>query len=142
MFMSECMVEKKALAENIESLSNFSELALRKFEIPEDRRQELLMALDEAITNIVMHSYGEEKGNIKIVIREEGKCVEVELIDSGKLFDPTRYPEPDLNVPLEERQAGGMGVPLIRKLTDGMKYYHRDGNNHFILTKNIGGRNG
>ncbi len=139
--MNKYMIEKKALPENIESLSNFSDLSLRKFGMPEDKLQELLMALDEAITNIVMYSYGKEKekGNVKIIVGLEDECAVVEVIDQGKKFDPTLCPEPDLNVPLEERQAGGMGVQLIRKLTDSMRYYNIEGSNHFILTKKIGG---
>ena len=136
--MSECIIEKRALAGNIEELSTLSDLALKKFNIPENSRQELMMALDEAITNIVLHGYSAKKGDIRIVIGRENDYVSVELIDSGKKFNPTRHPEPDVNVPIEERKAGGMGVQLMRKFTDGMRYHHNDGKNHFILTKKIG----
>ena len=140
--MSECIIEKKAIAENIEELSSLSDLALQKLNIPENSRQELMMALDEAITNIVIHGYSLKEGDIRIVIGRKNEYVTVELVDSGKEFDPTTYPEPDLNVPIEERKVGGMGVPLIRKFTDGIEYHSCNGINHFILTKKIGVANG
>jgi serine/threonine-protein kinase RsbW len=133
--MERCVIEKKALAPNIEALSSFADESLRKSGLSDDRRQELMMALDEAITNVVMHSYGRRKGNLRIEIRSDGDAVEVELTDQGKAFDPTAYPEPDLNIPLEERRAGGMGVPLMKRLADGLKYYRENGRNHFILRK-------
>ena len=140
--MSECIIEKKAITDNIEELSTLSDLALQKFNIPENKRQELMMALDEAITNIVLHGYSGKDGDIKIVIARKNEYVTVELVDSGRVFDPTTFPEPDLNVPIEERKIGGMGVLLIRKFTDGMEYYHSNGINHFILTKKTGVANG
>jgi len=140
--MSECIIEKKAIAENIEELSSLSDLALQKLNIPENSRQELMMALDEAITNIVIHGYSLKEGDIRIVIGRKNEYVTVELVDSGRKFDPTTYPEPDLNVPIEERKVGGMGVPLIRKFTDGIEYHSSNGINHFILTKKIGVANG
>ncbi|OGV58598.1 MAG: hypothetical protein A2X45_01705 [Lentisphaerae bacterium GWF2_50_93] len=140
--MNECIIERKALPENIEEMSTLSDLALQKFNIPENSRQELLMALDEAITNIILHGYSGKEGSVKIIIGREIDRVAVELVDSGVKFDPTMQPEPDLNVPIDERKAGGMGVPLMRKFTDEMRYYHRDGANHFILIKKTGGENG
>ncbi len=137
--MNEFSFEKKATVEDIEELSNLSDEALKKLDIPETARQELLMALDEAITNTVLHGYSGKGGLVKIVIRRKDDLVTLELIDGGKKFDPTRYPEPNLNVPIEERQIGGMGVPLIKKLTDGMEYHYVDAENHLILFKKTGG---
>lgn len=140
--MHECIIEKNAIAENIEEMSNLSEAALRKFNMPEDRLQELLMALDEVITNIVIHGYSGRGGALKIIIQGEKDHVSVELVDNGIKFDPTKSPEPDLDVPIEERKIGGMGVPLVRKFTDELRYRHVDGENHFVLIKKTGGKDG
>jgi anti-sigma regulatory factor (Ser/Thr protein kinase) len=139
--MSDCMIEKTASPENIECFGLFSEKALRQFKLPEEKLQELLMALDEAVTNISMHAYGDPKGSLKIVVSGDADEVSVELIDNGKAFDPTKFPEHDLNVPIEERQVGGMGVQLMKKLSDGMRYFRKDNQNHFILTKKTGFQN-
>ncbi len=140
--MNGCVIEKKAVAGNIEEMSALSDQALQKFNISETARQELMMALDEAITNIVMHGYAGSEGDLKIIISGEKDCVSVELVDRARKFDPTKHPEPDFNVPIEQRKAGGMGVQLMRKFTDGIRYFHSDGANHFILIKKTGGENG
>ncbi len=136
------MIEGRALAESIEGLSNGVELELRGLGVPEERLQELLMAVDEAITNIVMYGYDGERGDIRISTRLENDCVAVEIVDGGREFDPTKHPAPKLDVPLEERQIGGMGVQLMRRMTDGMEYHRKDGFNHFILRKRTGQADG
>lgn len=135
--MNEFAVEKTALPENIETLSVFSEEKLRGMNFPENKIFELLMALDEAITNIVMYAYEGEKGSIEIRIRPEDEFVAVELIDSGKAFDPTMQPEPNLEVPIEERRIGGMGIAIVKRFTEDIKYYRKNGKNHFIIKKRM-----
>lgn len=136
------MVEGLATSGDIEALSNGVELELRGLGIPEERLQELLMAVDEAITNIVMYGYDGEAGPIRITVKRGEGCVTVEIVDGGREFDPTKHPAPRLDVPLEERQIGGMGVQLMRRMTDGMEYRRKDGFNHFTLMKRTGQADG
>lgn len=140
--MNEYVIEKTATDQNIRVLSDFAENALRDLHIPENPRQELIMAMDEAVTNIVSYAYGAEKGKIRLEIGHEGECLKLEIVDQGKEFDPTTHPEPDLNVPIEDRPAGGMGIELARKLTDRMRYFRENGDNHLVLIKKIGEKNG
>ncbi len=136
--MCECIIEKKAVSENIEEISSLADIALAGLNMSEKFRNELIMALDEAVTNVVLHGYSGKDGNIKIIINRSNNVVSLELVDTGVKFNPTTYPEPNLKVPIEERKAGGMGVQLVRKFTDDMKYYYKDGENHLILIKKTG----
>jgi anti-sigma regulatory factor (Ser/Thr protein kinase) len=134
-------IDKPATMDNIEEISCFIDRSLAKLGLPENARQELMMAVDEAITNVIMYAYGAGTGNIRVVVCGNADQVSVELIDGGKAFDPTKQPEPDLDVPIEERAIGGMGLPLMRGFTDSLRYFRKDESNHFILTKKIGGQN-
>jgi anti-sigma regulatory factor (Ser/Thr protein kinase) len=51
--------------------------------------------------------------------------VELLIEDEGKEFDPTSVPEPEMNRPLERMPIGGLGIHLIRELTDGLEYHRR-----------------
>lgn len=81
------------------------------------------LAVDEACCNIIDHAYGGEGiGELQCsVIIDEGKLTVI-LLDKGKSFDPKSIPDPDLKVPLEKLKPRGVGLYLMRKLMDEIKY--------------------
>lgn len=135
-------IEKAASEKNIEELSCFTEKALAELGLPEEERQAFMMAVDEAVTNIIMYAYIGKNGDMKILVSRNGDEISIELIDSGMEFDPTKQPEPNFDIPVEDRPPGGMGLPLMRGFTNSLKYFRKNSHNHFILTKKIGGQNG
>lgn len=81
------------------------------------------VALDEACTNIIEHAYdGDESGDIECTCRVRDGELEVTLRDQGCPFDPTGVPEPNLTASLDERQGGGLGVYLMRRLMDEVRF--------------------
>jgi len=97
---------------------------------------DILQAVDEAATNIIVHGYRGQPGTIEIEIRREGDSLLVRLRDQATPFDPTAVPPPDLTLPLEKRPLGGMGIYLARQLMDEMT--HRvtsQGGNELTLVK-------
>lgn len=85
------------------------------------------LAVDEACSNIIEHSYGGEGlGDIicRTIIHEEG--LEVILIDQGIPFDPAKVPEPNLSRPLKRVNPRGVGLFLIKKLVDQLEYHHSE----------------
>jgi serine/threonine-protein kinase RsbW len=93
---------------------------------------DLVQAVDEAATNIVVHGYGREGGPIDVDARVEDEQVVIELRDRAPTFDPTEVPEPDLSVPPLQRRPGGMGLHLIRLATDSMTYRPRAGGGNIL----------
>ncbi|MCK5269037.1 MAG: ATP-binding protein [Spirochaetes bacterium] len=91
------------------------------------------LAVDEAVTNVMRHGYsGSEQGDIQIeVIRFEARF-EVIIKDWGREFDWASVIDPDLNKYVQIRRKGGLGVWLIKKLTNTVSH-HRI-NNENILT--------
>lgn len=83
---------------------------------------DLILAVDELATNIIRYGYGQQPGEITVQIQEQGEGLSITLIDHADPFDPTSAPEPRLDLPLEERGVGGLGIYLARELTDGMEY--------------------
>jgi serine/threonine-protein kinase RsbW len=96
----------------------------------------LVLAVDEAATNIIVHGYRNHGGTIEIEVGLEKGDLMIRLRDQAPLFDPTRIPPPDLTRSLEERAPGGLGVYLIRQAAD--EVIHRvtsEGGNELILVK-------
>jgi anti-sigma regulatory factor (Ser/Thr protein kinase) len=98
---------------------------------------DLNLALDEILTNVISYGYdgGEHLINIRGAVADEIITIEVE--DDGRPFDPLATPEPDLNAALDERPIGGLGIHLVRKLTDQQEYRRHEGKNLLILKKNM-----
>ena len=76
----------------------------------------LVQAVDEWVTNVVVHGYGEASGPVDVEIRADGADVVVTVRDKAPVFDPASAPAFDRDLPLTERPFGGMGIALIRDL--------------------------
>ncbi|GAB4537387.1 MAG: hypothetical protein Kow0063_24100 [Anaerolineae bacterium] len=95
------------------------------------------MAVDEACTNIIEHAYGGEgRGDIECTCEVNCDKLVVTLRDYGRSFNPSSVPEPDIQAALEDRQEGGLGVYLIRKLMDEVHFeFTPDAGNILTMVK-------
>jgi len=96
---------------------------------------DLVLAVDEAVTNIIVHGYQNNSGDIEIGLSVDKNKLIVSLSDQAAAYDPTNLPIPDTKAPLTIRKPGGMGVHLIRNLVDEISYERTNGWNIFVLTK-------
>ena len=101
-----------------------------------DPIEDLVHAVDELSANIILHGYAGTPGQVEIRCRMDGEAFMVTLRDSAPPFDPTGVAEPDLDVPLEQRRVGGLGIYLSRKMMDDMRYQRLpSGENELTLVK-------
>ncbi len=90
------------------------------------------LALEEASTNIFKYANPGNPGPIEITCVFADGRFSVEIRDTGKEFDMTRLPDPDLAADVTERPIGGLGAYLIKKIADEVTYRRHSGFN--ILT--------
>lgn len=83
---------------------------------------ELVIAINEAVTNVLVHGYRGRPGYIEIEISCTDATLTVCLQDRARVFDPTAVPAPDITLPLDQRQPGGLGVYMMRQFTHQMQY--------------------
>jgi serine/threonine-protein kinase RsbW len=95
------------------------------------------MAVDEACTNIIEHAYGGQgRGDIECTCQVNGQELTVTLRDHGHAFDPSSVPEPDISAALEDRREGGLGLYLIGKLMDEVRFeFTPDAGNLLTMVK-------
>ncbi|HEX2215493.1 MAG TPA: ATP-binding protein [Xanthobacteraceae bacterium] len=93
----------------------------------------LALVLEEAVANVINHGLPGSPPPHRVAVRLEidADTVAAEVIDNGRPFDPTGAPRPDLSLPLEERQPGGLGIHLMRELMDGLDY-RRSGDRNIL----------
>jgi anti-sigma regulatory factor (Ser/Thr protein kinase) len=95
-------------------------------------RDDLVQAVDEASTNVIVHGYRGRDGWLEIGVELEADRFIVTVEDAAPPFDPTSVPEPDLSVPPMARKPGGMGVHLMRASTDTLSYRPRPGGGNIL----------
>jgi serine/threonine-protein kinase RsbW len=123
----------KSLAE----ISEFVSRAINEIGFDETTAYTILVAVDEACTNIIEHAYGGEgQGDIQCSCEATEGSLKIILRDRGEPFDPTGIPEPDFSVPLQELECRGAGLVLIQKIMDEISFVSTpDGENVLTLIK-------
>lgn len=97
---------------------------------------EVIIALNEALVNVVRHGYRQQPGRVEMTLLRRANTLLIEVQDEAPLFDPTNVPTPDITVPLAQRPFGGMGVHMMREFVDELKYQTTvDGRNQLTLVK-------
>jgi anti-anti-sigma factor len=135
--MSFRTITVEASLEHLAAISDFVVDQARLAGLDEHAVWEVQLAADEAVTNVIQHSYARSPGSITLTTQHSGDTFEVAIRDRGKPFNPDDVPEPDLVSPLEERRTGGLGLYLMRKLMDRVEFRFEDGENILTMTKRI-----
>lgn len=95
--------------------------------------KKIRLACEEIIINVINYAYPDKEGDIEIKCDSEkdGKGFLIKIIDWGTPFNPLSKPEPDINAPANEREIGGLGIFLARKVLDKFDYI-REGNSNVL----------
>ena len=99
---------------------------------------DLTLALDEILTNVMSYAYADQ-GSHEIVVRlsQQADTLVAEVEDDGRPFNPLDVPPPDVGAAIEDRPIGGLGLHLVRRVTDGLDYERAAGKNRLVLRKRL-----
>lgn len=104
-------------------------------------RENLLItvAIEEALMNIISYAYPEGNGEFSLEIRKDEECgsAVITIVDHGIPFDPLSRRDPDVTAPAEDRDIGGLGIFLLKKTMDDVRYSFENGENILVLRKEI-----
>lgn len=124
----------------IESLYPFLEFVLScagDCGVDEARRRDIELVMEEILVNIFDYAYPDRPGEVSIrcgtTAAGKGNAFVIEIADRGVPFDILSVSEPDLDAGIEERPVGRLGVFMVKKLMDGVRYRHEDGQNIVTL---------
>lgn len=136
------MVYQFRIAADVEQLivaRQFVEDTAARLDVKSDAISKIVLAVDELITNIIVHGYQGRPGSIDIELQAIGSDLEIRLRDQSPPFDPATVPEPAFDMPLDERPLGGLGIYLARKIMDSLTYQSTvgRGNELTLLKKQV-----
>lgn len=128
---------------NLKLIRDHVEGVARQAGFPDLKVYDLVLAVDEAATNIMMHGYGVSAANearageasvVEVQTSLDASALRVTLRDQAPPFDPTAAPVQTELPPLGERMPGGLGIFLIHKTMDEIGYRRTpDGWNELTL---------
>jgi sigma-B regulation protein RsbU (phosphoserine phosphatase) len=125
---------------SIPKFRDFIEQTVSIRELDEYVLDDLLLCLDEAATNIVMHSYKDTKlpnPSFECCMKFIGNKLIVQLKDKGKEFNRANVPPPSLEANMRGERKGGFGVFLVEKLMDSFSYERVEDINITTIQKTI-----
>ncbi len=104
---------------------------------PKEIKVQIDIAVEEMFVNICHYAYAPDTGDavIKVSFEEDPRAVSITFIDSGVAFDPVAKPDPDVDLPIEERPIGGLGIYMVKQSMDNMYYERKDGQNILTIRK-------
>ena len=122
--------------QDLARIRRFVQESAEGFGVPRADVPNVVLAVEEAVTNIILHGYAGRGGPLEIEIARPPGALVIRVCDEARPFDPTGVPAPDLTIPLEERAPGGLGVFLIRQIMDELIYRRQpDGGNELTMIK-------
>lgn len=94
------------------------------------------IVVEEIFVNIAHYAYNPEVGGttVRISVEDEIKIV---FEDKGKPYNPLEKKDPDITKPAEEREIGGLGIFMVKKIMDSVTYRNEDGKNILSISKQI-----
>lgn len=110
-------------------------------DMPQDGelRFKIGLSIEEAVENVVRYAYDGGIGWLEAgtSLDKDTLLLTIELRDAGKPFNPLEIPDPDITLSADQREVGGLGIFLCKKMMDSINYRYEDGNNVLTMMKKL-----
>ena len=112
----------KASLDNLLKVRQYINQAGERLGVNESALADLRLVVDEAVTNVIIHGYGDLDGVVELHMEGDGDSVIIHIRDQAESFDASHVNKPQLDKALKDRPFGGMGIFLIKKMTDEAEF--------------------
>lgn len=116
-------------------LMDGAEAFLAAGSVPAKMAAHIMIALDEIVSNIFHHGARDGERLVDVTLRIEADRVSAQIIDDGLAFDPLQSADPDISLSSEARPIGGLGIFLVRRIMDDVRYDLDHGKNRLRFYK-------
>lgn len=137
--VSEITVSTENKDDAVTRVMSFVEERLEGAGCPMKAQMQITVAVEEIIVNIASYAYapGSGEASVRVATAKDPASVTITFVDGGKPFDPTAKPDPDVTLSAEERNIGGLGIFMTKKLMDEVRYEYKEKKNVLTMTKNF-----
>lgn len=129
-----------ATVDNLPVVQAFLEERLEEMNCSMKAMMQIQVAVEEIYVNIAHYAYGEKSGEAVVRVEEQKDpaAVAITFIDRGVPYDPLAKEDPDVTLSAKERQVGGLGIFMTKKMMDDVSYERKDDQNVLTLKKYLG----
>lgn len=126
-----------AKIEHLEEMLDYILMGLESLELTAKQKHQIRLVCEEALVNVIHYAYLTEGGLVTISYKifMESQEVEIILEDEGVAFNPLESEDPDLEIDIQERKIGGLGIYMIKNIMDKVCYERVEGKNRLYLKK-------
>ena len=111
----------KAEVKYIDQVLDYVEQDIIKRKLPQSAQTKIMVATEEIFSNIAQYAY-RTHGLVRILTYVEGDTYRICFVDNGVSYNPQDRKTPDLSLSAADRDIGGLGIFLVKELTDDVKY--------------------
>ncbi len=129
----------EARNENLDAVLQFVDEQLEEAGCSMKTQMQIDLAVEEIFVNIANYAYDPEIGpaTVRVEVEPDGSAVSITFIDHGVPYDPLAKADPDVSLSAEDRKIGGLGIFLVKKSMDDIKYEYVNGSNILTMKKSL-----
>lgn len=120
-----------ARVESIPEISDYVSQRAEQAALHPKQIVHLQVAIDEVVANICLYAYQQPPGELTVRVASGQGRFAVDFVDEGVPFDPLTAEEPEISADIADRDVGGLGIFLVRRLIDEV-HYRRDGSRNIL----------
>ena len=112
---------------------------LEKYECPMKTQTQLDIAVEEIFINVASYAYPQGTSTCDITCHFSGTPTKLEITfaDKGVPYDPLKKKDPNVALKLEDREAGGLGIFMVKQSMEDMRYKYENGQNILTIVKTL-----
>ena len=132
-------LETDAITDNLDVVTDFVNAHLDAAGCSLKTRSQIDLAVEEIFINIANYAYAPNTGKavVRVDLKKDPDAVAITFSDRGIPYDPLKKPDPDVALAAEEREIGGLGIFLTKKVMDEVAYEYKNGQNILTMTKKL-----
>ena len=123
----------------LETVNAFIQEKLESINCPKRAKMQMMLAVEEIFVNISSYAYHPEVGQAEVGVDIDGDppTVTIRFLDQGRPFNPLEKPDADITLSAQDREIGGLGILLVKKIMDQVDYVYENGRNILTIKKEI-----
>ncbi len=132
-------LDVEAVSSNLPSVVGFVNSRLDAFDCSPKAQMQIELAVEEIFVNIANYAYAPDVGRatVRVGVTDDPLTVSITFIDRGVPYDPLKKSDPDVTLAAGDREIGGLGIFMTKKVMDDVTYEYKDGQNILTLKKRL-----
>ena len=132
-------LDVQAIDKNLPQVLAFIDEQLDAADCPKKIKIQIDLAVEEIFVNIAHYAYDPDIGTatVRVDVLGDPPSVDITFIDNGIPYDPLAKEDPNVKLPAKDRRIGGLGIFMVKKNMDDVKYEYIDGHNILTMKKGL-----